>query len=219
VITPCRLFVILARDVPIAVILRRGPSRWFHVIRWDMQRDVFEHGAWFRGRIYESKCDLSPDGQLLVAFVHQGRRLTTSYTDSWTAVSRAPWLHALTLWPQGTTYGGGGRFMGKRDLTIRHGVSMLAHPDHPATDLSVSFGNVAVHVSTETIEGADWAGRDHTKKVIFAREGKLYRRGTKGDVELADFNGLTPSPVEAPEWAQAPLGRRASKRPKPRKRK
>jgi hypothetical protein len=207
--TPCRLFVIVARDAPLAVVLRRGPSSWFHVIRWDMQRDAFEHGAWIRGRIYEPKCDLSPDGELLLAFVHQGRRLTTSYSDSWTAVSRAPWLHALALWPQGTTYGGGGRFTGKRDLTIRYGVPIAAHPDHPDAGLKVSFGSVAEHVSTEHIEGADWAGRDSSKRVIFTRSGKLFRRATKGnDVEIADFNDLKPDPKDAPEWAQKPLARR-----------
>jgi hypothetical protein len=48
-----RLFVITARDEPTAVILRRGPSDWYHVIQWHTCRDAFVHGAWFKGRIYE----------------------------------------------------------------------------------------------------------------------------------------------------------------------
>ena len=33
-----RLFVITARDEPTAVILRRGPSDWYHVIQWHTRR-------------------------------------------------------------------------------------------------------------------------------------------------------------------------------------
>lgn len=114
-ITPCRLFVLRARDAPVAVILRRGPSKWYHVIRWHMKEDRFEFGAWFHGRIYEERCDLSPDGQLLVYFCHGGAH-RPGYTESWTAVSRAPWLYALGLWPWGSTWGGGGRFLDNRRL-------------------------------------------------------------------------------------------------------
>ena len=64
---PCRLFVIVARAAPRAVVFRRGPSEWYQVIAWDTARDVFSDGAWFKGRIYENRCDLSPDGRLLAA--------------------------------------------------------------------------------------------------------------------------------------------------------
>jgi len=80
---------------------------------------VFTNGAWIKGRIYEDKCDLSPDGKLFVYFVHQGSRAGTEFTDSWTAISRPPWLHALAAWPQGTTYGGGGRFVDNQKLALR----------------------------------------------------------------------------------------------------
>jgi hypothetical protein len=66
-----KLFVILARDEPTAVILSRGPSAWYHVIQWATRRDVFVHGAWINGRIYEEKCDISPDGRLLLYFIRK----------------------------------------------------------------------------------------------------------------------------------------------------
>jgi hypothetical protein len=65
---PARLFVILARRAPVGVIFRRGPSPWVQLIRWDTEHDRFEHGQWFHGRIYERRCDLSPDGSLLIYF-------------------------------------------------------------------------------------------------------------------------------------------------------
>jgi hypothetical protein len=75
--TPPRLFVIPAAkqrysQSAFAMILRRGPSAWYHLIRWNMREDTFEAGAWFRGRIYEDRCDLSPDGQLFLYFCHGG---------------------------------------------------------------------------------------------------------------------------------------------------
>jgi hypothetical protein len=68
---PPRLFVIFAERAHEAVIFRRGPSRWHHVIRWNTKDDTFFRGAWFKGRIYPEKCDLSPDGDLLLYFAHQ----------------------------------------------------------------------------------------------------------------------------------------------------
>jgi hypothetical protein len=188
----CRLFVLVAREARVAVVLRRGPSAWYHVIRWDMATDRFEHGAWLRGRIYGDRCDVSPDGKLLLAFIHQGRRSGTSYTHAWTAVSRVPWLDALALWPQGTTYGSGGRFIGNREVVIRN-QALATHPRHPSRGLAATSGNPPLHASSESMNGVDWAGRDHRGDVVFAREGRLVRCLPEGDVVLGDFNALTGS--------------------------
>lgn len=202
-----RLFVIPARDAPVAVVFRRGPSDWYQVIRWRTDDDTFDDGAWFHGRLYESKCDLSPDGELLVVAAFQGSRLGTAYTDSWTAVSRAPWLHALALWPIGTTYGGGGRFTAKRALTLRVGAPQLlrTHADHPADGLEVTAGSPPRHASTGEVPGADWAGRDLAGAVIFARAGRLYRRRGEVDVTVCDLNDRRPAPAPPPDWAKEPL--------------
>lgn len=210
---PCRLFVIPARDAPVAAILRRGPSTWYQVIAWDTQRDVFTEGAWFRGRIYEEKCDVSPDGALLLYFCHGGRS-RPGYTHAWTAVSRLPWLFALGLWPWGTTYGGGGRFVGKREIVLRTGMPLRAHPDHVGVGLVVSAGDTPVHRSTG-IDGTDWSGIDHGGRVIFCRAGRVFRRERDGhDREVADFNDHVPAPIEPPEWATAPLARASPPRQK-----
>jgi hypothetical protein len=201
---PARLFVIPARDVPRAVVFRRGPSAWFHVMMWDLLTDRFEHGAWIKGRIHVERCDLSPDARLLLTFVHQESRGRTSYTSSWTALSRPPWLSALTLWPQGTTYGGGGRFTNNRAAILRC-LSLRPHPSHPLGAFEASSGNPPPHASTETVEGAGWAGRGQDGRLIYARDGKLYRRIESRDVEVADWNGLEPDPTPAPAWAREPV--------------
>jgi len=204
----CRLFVIPARDAPTALVLRRGPSKWYHLIRWHMASNVFEPGAWFRGRIYERRCDLSPDGNLFVYFCHGGA-VRPGYTDSWTAVSRAPWLYALGLWPWGSTWGGGGRFVDNRRLILHVNMPVDTHPDHPARELEIIQGSAEYLQSTAEVHDADWSGQDHAGCLIFCRYGKLFRRDQDGqDQEIADFNGLRPDPQPAPDWAKEPLAAR-----------
>jgi hypothetical protein len=200
-----RLFVVFAAEAPVGVVIRRGPSSWTQLVLWRTDRDTFEEGAWLRGRIYAEKCDLSPDGELFVYAAFQGGRLRTKTTDSYTAVSRPPWLHALALWPMGTTYGGGGRFVGKRRLALRGAGQALE--DHPADGLEIASERAERHRSTEEVEGAEWSGRDGRNRLVYAKDGKLLARSGLGDVELADFNGRVPEPREAPAWAKAPITR------------
>src|SRR3954453_18587526 len=130
-VPPPRMHGIVARDAPVAVIFRRGPTRWVEVISVDLANDHVERGAWFHGRIYEQRCDLSPDGALMVYFATPHRRRDPSYGSAWTAVSRPPWLTALALWPKTDTYNGGGVFTGRRELWINDGGREPApHPDH-----------------------------------------------------------------------------------------
>jgi hypothetical protein len=208
---PPRLFVIFAAKSHEAVIFRRGPAQWYHVIRWDTARDEFYSGAWIRGRIYPESCDLSPNGELLLYFIHQGRRLGSAYTHAYNAISRTPWLHALGLWPQGTTYGGGGRFTDNSSAILRCN-PVSAHPDHPGHGLAITFGGFNArlpdHASTGEVESAEWSGRDQNGRLVYTQDGKLMGRAEAkedGDVCLADFNGVTPNPQPAPRSAQQPL--------------
>lgn len=117
--SPCRLYVYPALDADRAVVLRRGPSAWARLSAWNTADDTFEHGQWFRGRVYERRCDVSPDGRLFVYFAAKQGRATAE--DSWIAVSRPPWFQALALWFVGGTYCLGGTFVDARSLYIGWG--------------------------------------------------------------------------------------------------
>ncbi len=210
-----RLFVIMARVASVAVVVRRGPSSWAQLTLWDTSRDVFTDGAWFHGRLFPEKCDLAPNGALFVYAAHKGTRFRTTYTDSWTAVSRPPWLHALALWPVGTTYGGGGRFVDDRRLVLRG--AGAAHPDHPPSGLEIVPGNAEFHASTNEVEGAEWTGRDHGNHLVFAKEGCLFRRSGLSDGRLADFSGREPSPEPAPAWATRAIEQAGKASPTPKR--
>lgn len=104
-----RLFVITASDAPVAAVLRRGPSDWWHVGRWALDEPAYEPGAWFRGALYPQKCDLSPDGRWLAYSALQANA-TWAAGSVYEAVSRLPWLEALAAWEEGTTYTRGAHF-------------------------------------------------------------------------------------------------------------
>ena len=118
---PCRLYGLLAREAPVAVLLRRGPTRRVQLILWHTDTDTFEEGQWFYGRIYEWGCDLSPDGTL---FLYLARKAETSdrrrsrITHKWTALSYPPYFTALAIWPAGDTWDGGGMFLSSRSIWL-----------------------------------------------------------------------------------------------------
>jgi hypothetical protein len=133
----CWQFVLMARKAPVGVIIRRGPSKWWHLTLWDTERDRFTSGQWFRGHVYPRKCDLSPDGQLFSYFAGKfsGTAREGGYDDTWVAVSRPPYFTALALWPVGDTWGGQTMFM--NDGTFHVGTLKPHHPDHPPDPLRV----------------------------------------------------------------------------------
>ena len=226
---PCRLSFVFARSAPVVVVLRRGPSQWVEVIKWNTRDDSFEHGHWFHGRIYEGRCGLSPDGRLLVYFAMKAGCVDRSagYEQTFTAVSRPPYLTALAMWPTGGTYGGGGRFIDDRTLRLAYGkhrsffpgprrhteIAMgplpSHHPNHPPTGLRIctnldhyASGEGFGHFGVRPPE-ADWYGRDHADRPIFARRGKLYQTDPDAnEILMKDFNHDEVRLIESPAWAR-----------------
>jgi hypothetical protein len=100
-----------------AVAIRRGPSKTVCTVLWDRRDDSFKVGQWLRGRIYERRSDLSPDGKHLIYFAMNGR-WSSETGGSWTAVSNAPFLKAVTLYAKGDCWNGGGLFTSKRSYWL-----------------------------------------------------------------------------------------------------
>ncbi len=110
------MYAILPRKAPFGVVFRRGPSKSVLLIGWNTSNDTFQQGQWLRGRIYERRCDLSPDGNLLLYFAASYRKPYYS----WPAISRPPYLTALALWPKGDGWGGGGHFLSQHRIALNH---------------------------------------------------------------------------------------------------
>jgi len=121
-----RIHVLLARHAPVGVVIRRGPSKSVCTILWDRRRDEFRLGQWLKGRIYERRSDLSPNGEYLIYFAMNGK-WDSDARGAWTAISRAPYLKAVALFPKGDCWHGGGLFTARSAywLNDRYGHSVL----------------------------------------------------------------------------------------------
>lgn len=156
-----RLYVLLARRSPLAVIFRRGPSRYVQLVQWDRQADVFTPGQWFKGRIYERRCDLSPSGKYLIYFAAKFNPRPKEDYYSWTAISRPPYLTALALWPKEDTWGGGGMFQDERRILLNH--------KEQDRELGEGF---RVGGGMRMLPIGDWAGRGEDSPIADVREAR-----------------------------------------------
>ncbi|WP_439574271.1 hypothetical protein [Phreatobacter sp.] len=105
----CKLSLHLSPTVPLAVIARRGPRRLTCLILWDIRKDSFAVGHWYRGTVEIH--DLSPGGEWLLSFCSKGY-------DSWTVLSKPPWLTAHGLWHIGDHWGAGGYFLSDSSIVL-----------------------------------------------------------------------------------------------------
>ena len=174
-----RLYAILARESNTAVVFRRGPSKQVQLIKWNTDNDIFEFGQWFKGRIYERRCDLSPNGKLLIYFAAKNK--PPMY--SWTAISQPPYLTALALWPNLAAWAGGGRFVSNEQIELNHG------PGRPSLAAGFSLpGTLRIKSVDDPPGWADepiwfahlerngWKQIVRPTETIEAPRGKLWRR-------------------------------------------
>ncbi|PZV06443.1 MAG: hypothetical protein DCF32_09775 [Leptolyngbya sp.] len=109
---PPRIHVLLASQAPVGLVIRRGPSKRVATLLWDRDRDTFHLGQWLKGRIYERRSDISPDGKHVLYFAMNGKWQSES-RGAWTAIARVPYLKAIAFFPKGDCWHGGGLWTGK----------------------------------------------------------------------------------------------------------
>lgn len=150
----CRLYAIFAREAPIGVIFRRGPSRHTLQILWDTKTDTFTDGQWLIGGLKPDRGDLSPDGKLLAYFASNRhnliRRRNEGFEDSWTGISHPPYFSPLTVFPVSGTMSGGGFFLSNTFFCLdgmpRYNPqdpdwqnAPAYHPDYPAQGIEIQY--------------------------------------------------------------------------------
>lgn len=212
-----KMNIFIAKKAPIALILRRGPSSWYHLIKWDLKTDALEYGAWIKGRIYEDYCDISQDGRYFLYKAYQGRRWHTNYKDCYTALSTIPWLKAHLLLPIGGTYGGGGYFVDDNTILIHTLSHYPPHPEHrdakgfhlihSTKDKAYQQSYVKYqnqHKNDGLIAVAEWSKQLEDSSIIWHKDYKIYRRSQHqksqqgDDILIADLKNLTPNPTPSP---------------------
>ncbi len=118
---PARIHVLLASDAPLGLVIRRGPSKRVATILWNRRSDEFQLGQCLKGRIYERRSDLSPDGKHWIYFAMNGQ-WESEAKGSWTAVARAPYLKALGMFPKGDCWNGGGLWTSNNEYWLNGGL-------------------------------------------------------------------------------------------------
>lgn len=114
--TAPRLFGVPARDAPVVAVVRRGPSDWCRLGRWDVgDEPSWTPGAWLRATVYPQRCALSPDGRWLSYFALGGPARWAA-GGTYVAVSRLPWATALAAWGTDGTWTRGAEFVDDRDV-------------------------------------------------------------------------------------------------------
>lgn len=173
-----KVHVLVSEKSNIAAVLRRGPSSWYHLMKWNLETDEFIHGAWIKARIYEDKCDISHDGRYLLYSAFKGNRQHTSYTNSYTVLSEIPSFKALALWPQGSTFLGGGRFLSETQIGIYVLPFMKPiHPSHTDTKgytLENLEWSVEPHKNENLVTDADWSKKIFNNRQIVVSDYKIF---------------------------------------------
>ena len=213
---PARIRFVFAAAAPVAVILRRGPSKWVHVLKWETRTDSIEPGAWFHGRIDADLCDLSPDGLLFAYRAAQyGNQHEPGYDDIWTAVSKPPWLTALAMWPRDDTWGGRAVFLDDRRLTIERPHwegPLVPHPKHLPQEIEATPRWIGRDAPDQSLPKPaekkarfvpeSGKGHDHDGRPFFLKDGQLFRDVSDIPVPIADFRLTMPRRTSSPAWAR-----------------
>jgi hypothetical protein len=211
-----RLHLFFATENDRAIILRQGPSKHYRMILWHRNTDTFEDGQWIRQRIYLDMCDLSPDGRHFIYFTLNGHWSDES-KGAYTVISRPPYFTALSLFPEGSTWGGGGRFLNNKRYVAVGASDIIGRDDglqrllrlekttaYP-TGLKTKRGKPAALETGELerleapIAASRTSGLDHYDTM----GGKLYRRRGDEFELIRDFNEMTFERVRAPyDWRE-----------------
>lgn len=152
-----RIFGIGARETGTFAIIRRGPSAWYQLARWEPDRGELALGSWIHATIYPQRCDVSPDGRWFVAlYLKAGARWDVG--DTYLSISRLPWLTSLAAWRTCGTWTRGLHFVPDR------GRLDPGEPDHgDIRVLAKHHGLAATRAETFAVERrSGWQETDDT---------------------------------------------------------
>lgn len=130
------LFLYPASNSPLALVIRRGPSKCWHFLLWNRKDHSVTPGSWFNGMIYPNRCDLSPRGDLMIILAYRGGGDPVA----WTALCRPPSVKAVAFWPQRSGRVGGGYFDGRLPVAWINMNAVGHEPPELREPLPVEFG-------------------------------------------------------------------------------
>jgi hypothetical protein len=131
---PARIHLLPAKTAPFVIVIRRKPSKRFHVIRWNTKSDNLEHGSWFHGKLYPYRCDVSFDGQWMV-YLAMGASGNT-----WNGVCQPPFLRSVVTGPNMGAWFGGGYWRDRQTLLLNQWQPAKGSVPFQLGELRAEFG-------------------------------------------------------------------------------
>lgn len=109
---PARVWVMLSGDPRRNIVLRRGPTAQVAAFNWDRTSNRITLGQWLKGRVFFTRCDISPDGEHWAYFA-MGRSAST-----YTVVAKTPFMTALDFFEGCGTWDRGAAFLGNGEYAV-----------------------------------------------------------------------------------------------------
>lgn len=131
---PARLHLLRAHDAPVIAVIRRGPSKLFHVIKWNTETDELEYGSWFHGKLYPMRCDLSFDGKWMV-YLAMG-----ASGETWNACCQLPFLKTHLEGENNGTWNGGGFWRDAKTLMLNRWLDQRGHVPFKTEPMDIGRG-------------------------------------------------------------------------------
>lgn len=132
---PARIHLLPAKSASRVVIIRRKPSKLFHIILWNTKKNTLEAGSWFKGKLYPMRCDVSPDGKWMV-YLAMG-----SSGETWNGVCKAPWLKTIAESENMGTWFGGGYWDSEGKLQFNNWKSDKGSLPFPSKTFQATYGS------------------------------------------------------------------------------
>jgi hypothetical protein len=150
---PARIHLLPAQASPCVLVIRRKPSKCFHIIRWNTKSDKLEHGSWFHGKLYPKRCDISFDGQWMI-YLAMGASGNT-----WNGICRLPYLRTLAEGANMGTWFGGGYWHDRQTLLLNQWQPTQGSVPFKLAQLQPKFGGEDLSVLYAKWERDGWQRR------------------------------------------------------------
>ncbi len=147
---PARIHLLPAKEAPLVIVLRRKPSRLFHVLSLNTQTGHYEQGTWFTGKLYPLRCDTSFDGKWLVYLALGAKGVP------WNGISLAPRLTCVAEGSNAGTWFGGGYWVTAKDLSLNHWKIEQGSVPFRTEPLAARFGGECLSVLYPRWERDGW---------------------------------------------------------------
>jgi len=167
---PARIHLLPAKGSPYVAVIRRKPSKVFHIIRWNTRNDHLEYGSWFNGKLYPKRCDISFDGKWMVYLAMGDINCNT-----WNGVCLLPRLRTYLESDNIGTWFGGGYWKDEKELLLNGWGKLKGSIPFKLGVLQSQFGGEDLGVLYPRLERDGWTrgGDNYGKNVRVENSKKL----------------------------------------------